>query len=46
MRECVNLEPNRYQNASDTFKACIEIALLFLKQGGSFCFLGKHLRKE
>ena len=27
-------------------KTNVELALFFLKQGGSFCLVGKHLRNE
>ena len=45
MKECVEFEPNTYQYASINLKNNVELALFFLRQGGSFSLINKHLHK-
>ena len=46
MKECVELEANTYQYASLNLKQIVELALFFLRQGGSFSLISKHLRND
>ena len=46
MNKCLQCEPNTYQNSSPEFTSNIQLALLFLRQGGSFSLLNRHLRNN
>ena len=46
MKECVELDPNTYQYSSLHLIHNVELALLFLRKGGSFSMMNKHLRNN
>ena len=43
-KECVKSDPNTYQNAALHLKQNVNLAIIFLEQGGSLSLISKHLR--
>ena len=47
MKKCVESDPNTYQYALLHLKnKNVDFAILFIKSGGSFSLVSKHLRKN
>ena len=46
MKECVEADPNTYENATLRLKQNVGLAILFFERGGSFSLVSKHLRNN
>ena len=47
MKECVEAEPNKFENATLNLKnKNINFAIFFLERGGSFSLISKHMRNN